>query len=244
MRVWVVALLGSHGARALAPSGGATPSFAAFLSDQQASIVAELEALDGGGAAFGADAWARDDGSRGLTRVIEGGDVIEKGCVSTSFIEGTLTRERAAAMTARGRAGVDAAGGQRFRAEALSLVLHARSPRVPTLRGDARRFVVLDDDGAAPRASWFGGGCDLTPAYLDDGDAAAFNAYWRGVCEARRPGSHAGLKRACDERPPVSTSTSIRTQRGAISREILLHPRDLMLSTPVSKESSPEQTAI
>jgi coproporphyrinogen III oxidase len=171
-------------------------SFASFLSEQQALIVAEIEALDGG-ATFCADAWERDDGSSGLTRVIAGGDVVEKGCVSCSYVRGVLTPERAAAMSARGRGGVDPGGGQRFVASALSLVLHARSPNVPTLRGDARRFVVLDEDGA-PAAAWFGGGCDLTPCRLYDADAAAFHAYWRDAVEAVAPGGYAAMKAACD----------------------------------------------
>lgn len=29
---------------------------------------------------------------------------------------------------------------------------------------------------------WFGGGCDLTPAYLHECDAHAFHAFWRQFC--------------------------------------------------------------
>ena len=123
-----------------------------------------------------------------------------------SRIRGVLTPERAAAMSARGRPGVDPAGGQPYAAAALSLVFHPRSPMVPTFRADVRRFTV---DGT----SWFGGGADLTPYYLRDEDAVAFHAHWRAVCNAHdaavveseaetedRSGPlHARCKRWCDE---------------------------------------------
>ena len=37
--------------------------------------------------------------------------------------------------------------------------------------------------------AWWGGGCDLTPAYLFEEDVAAFHAHWKRVCDA----SHAAL---------------------------------------------------
>lgn len=30
--------------------------------------------------------------------------------------------------------------------------------------------------------AWFGGGCDLTPAYLNEADARAFHTFWRQLC--------------------------------------------------------------
>lgn len=30
--------------------------------------------------------------------------------------------------------------------------------------------------------AWFGGGCDLTPAYIFDEDATRFHVYWRDLC--------------------------------------------------------------
>ena len=33
--------------------------------------------------------------------------------------------------------------------------------------------------------AWFGGGCDLTPAYLNEADARAFHAFWRQLCAPR-----------------------------------------------------------
>lgn len=41
---------------------------------------------------------------------------------------------------------------------------------------------VEGDDGAV--SGWFGGGADLTPAYLFDDDAVAFHTHYKAVCDA------------------------------------------------------------
>ena len=65
--------------------------------------------------------------------------------------------------------------GARYSACALSFVLHAHSPLVPTLRGDARVFVVGDDE-------WYGGGLDLTPSYVEADDCEHFHASLSALC--------------------------------------------------------------
>ena len=60
--------------------------------------------------------------------------------VNISIIAGELSKERAAAMSSRGRPGIDPAGGQQYSAAALSLVYHPAHPFVPILRADVRRF--------------------------------------------------------------------------------------------------------
>lgn len=46
---------------------------------------------------------------------------------------------------------------------------------------------------------WYGGGCDLTPAYFFEDDAKEFHQFWNDVCEAHQPGSYARFKSWCDE---------------------------------------------
>ena len=107
------------------------------------------------------------------------------------MVNGVLSPERAAAMSERGRL-VDAAGGQPYSAAAMSLVLHPAHPLVPTLRGDVRVFQVGG-------RCWFGGGCDLTPAYLFEDDAREFHCHWRSLCDERcGEGVYAGFKAWCD----------------------------------------------
>ena len=61
--------------------------------------------------------------------------------MSTTFVRGTLSAQRARAMSSRGRS-IDQEGGQSYSAAALSLVFHPLHPHVPTLRADVRRFEV------------------------------------------------------------------------------------------------------
>ena len=169
-------------------------AFESFVVELQASVCAALERIETEAfeigsdvvrdasatrpAVFREDAYARSGTGSGfgVTRVMENGGVFEKAAANVSVIRGTLSPERAAAMSARGRPGVDPSGGQTYAAAALSLVFHPRSPMVPTFRADVRRFTV---DGVG---SWYGGGADLTPYYLFDEDAVAFHAHYRNVC--------------------------------------------------------------
>ena len=205
-------------------------AFETFVMELQTNVCAALERIEKEAfeigpevvrdanakqpAVFCKDAYARSGAGSGfgVTRVMEGGGVFEKAAANVSVIRGTLSKERAAAMTERGRPGVDPRGGQTYSAAALSLVFHPRSPMVPTFRADIRRFAV---DGVG---SWYGGGADLTPYYLFDEDAAEFHAHYRDLCrahdkenlaeatEASRSGSesrsgplHKRCKKWCDE---------------------------------------------
>ncbi|WIA39602.1 hypothetical protein OEZ86_005686 [Tetradesmus obliquus] len=170
-----------------------TAAFETFLLDTQKQILAEAEKLDGSGQKFVTDRWERpNDTGYGITCVLEGGDLLEKAAANISIIRGTLSAQRAQAMSSRGRSQIDPAGGQPYSAAALSLVFHAAHPLVPTLRADVRLFQVAG-------CSWFGGGCDLTPSYLFEDDAAEFHGYWKGVCDKYSPGLYAEHKAWCDK---------------------------------------------
>ena len=70
--------------------------------------------------------------------------------------------------------------GQRYSACALSLVFHPRSPLVPTFRADVRYFEVeMGGEAGSAVSGWFGGGADLTPAYLFDEDVSYFHECYK-----------------------------------------------------------------
>lgn len=46
--------------------------------------------------------------------------------------------------------------------------------------------------------SWFGGGCDLTPFYLNEQDAREFHAFWRDRCAPYGPNVYPEFKAWCD----------------------------------------------
>ena len=149
----------------------------------QDEICAALEALDGEGR-FGADRWERPGGGGGRSRVMTGGRIFEKAGVNWSCVEGELPADFAAQIPGEGTA---------FRATGVSLVLHPRSPMVPTTHANVRCLEKGE-------RTWFGGGADLTPYYLWPEDAAHFHGALRDACE-RHPGvgDYPRFKRWCDE---------------------------------------------
>src|SRR5450432_1914661 len=97
---------------------------AAYFRVLQEGLTSALEKLDGG-ATFREDQWDREGGGGGgRTRVLEGGALFEKGGVNFSDVHGDLPAEIAANTPGEGRA---------FRATGVSIVLHPRSPMVPTV---------------------------------------------------------------------------------------------------------------
>jgi coproporphyrinogen III oxidase len=155
--------------------------FAAAVRELQAEICAALEAADGG-ARFRVDAWDRPGGGGGRSAVLEDGAVLEKAGVNVSAVHGELPARLAGKVQGEGSA---------FAAAGLSIVVHPRSPHVPTAHANVR-FIRRGD------AAWFGGGADLTPHYLFEEDCRHFHAVLRDVCETHAPGSYARHKARAD----------------------------------------------
>lgn len=170
----------------LAGSSGA--AFASGIRKLQDLMVGQAKAADP------VATWTVDEHSRGRACIIEDGEVWEKGCISVTLIErGALTATRAAAISARTGSSSIIEGAE-YSACALSFVLHARSPLVPTLRGDVRVFAVADCD------EWYGGGIDLTPSYVLAEDCCHFHTELSKVCATHaEPSTYRDMKRTCDE---------------------------------------------
>jgi coproporphyrinogen III oxidase len=155
---------------------------AAYFRDLQDRICAALEAADGAGR-FREDLWQREGGGGGRTRVLADGAVFEKAGVNFSEVFGDLTPEFARQLPGEGTA---------FTAAGVSLVLHPRSPLVPTVHANWR-FLTQGD------RRWFGGGADLTPYYPFREDVIAFHTVWKEVCERHAPlVDYRKLKEDCD----------------------------------------------
>jgi coproporphyrinogen III oxidase len=155
----------------------------AYFRGLQDAIGAGLEALDGLGK-FREDSWLREGGGGGRSRVLTEGGVFEKAGVNFSEVHGELSAEFAGQLPGEGRA---------FTATGVSLVLHPRSPMLPTVHANFR-FLTKGDRW------WFGGGADLTPYYPWREDVIHFHRTWKAVCE-RHPAvaDHGRFKRWCDE---------------------------------------------
>ena len=162
--------------------------FVSYIKNLQDQITSKLEAIDGK-ATFKEDLWKRAEGGGGRTRVIEDGNVIEKGGVNISEVHGPL----APAMQQYFNVGdVD------FFACGLSLDIHPKNPYAPTVHANWRYFEMLDKAGNLVD-SWFGGGQDLTPYYLFEEDAQHFHQTCKTACDKHDPEFYPQYKMRCDE---------------------------------------------
>ena len=162
--------------------------FVAYIKDLQNTITSKIEAIDGG-ATFKQDLWERPQGGGGRTRVIENGNVFEKGGVNTSEVFGELPESMQAYF------GVKEAN---FFACGLSLVLHPLNPMVPTVHANWRYFEMYNKQGVLID-QWFGGGQDLTPYYLFENDAKHFHQACKAACDIHDPLFYPKYKARCDE---------------------------------------------
>ncbi len=140
-----------------------------FFTDLQQRIVSSLEALDG--KPFVRDEWQRPGGGGGISRIIENGNVFERGGVMFSHVHGD-------GLPASASASRPSIAGKSFEAMGVSLVIHPHNPYVPTVHLNVRFFTTVAT-GAEPAVWWFGGGMDLTPYYGFEKDAVRFH----GACK-------------------------------------------------------------
>jgi len=176
-----------------------------FLATKQVEIIGMIEGEleESSGAKFSRDEWGspdylKGDKSGGITRVLQGGHVIEKGACSLTVIRnGVLTRERAESMVASRGGAINIKEGDTYHAAALSMVLHSLSPMIPTFRSDVRIFYV---EGVG---AFLGGGADLTPYYLFDDDICEFHNVYKSLSDETHSEltecNYAALKQQCDE---------------------------------------------
>src|SRR6185369_8218731 len=127
-----------------------------------------------GKAFFISDKWERSGGGGGDTRVMENGNVVEKGGVNTSIVHGDVTDLMRAQLKIE---------GSKWFACGLSLVIHPVNPYVPTVHANWRYFELYNEKGKMQDA-WFGGGTDLTPYYLVEEDAEHFHSVQKKSCDA------------------------------------------------------------
>ena len=155
-----------------------------FMQDIQDEICQGLEKLDGIGK-FKEDSWERPGGGGGRSRVIRDGAVFEQGGVNFSEVWGDKLPPSILAQRPE-------AEGHGFYATGTSMVLHPKSPYVPTVHLNYRYF-------EAGPVWWFGGGIDLTPYYPYAEDAHHFHQTIKAACDKSNKEYYPVFKRWCDE---------------------------------------------
>ena len=154
-----------------------------YFSSLQEQIVSSLQTVED--KTFSKDSWTRAEGGGGITRVIEDGNIFERGGVNVSRVQGLQLPPSATAARPH-------LAAQPWEAMGVSLVLHPRNPYCPTVHLNVRFFSAKD-------TWWFGGGMDLTPYYGFEEDARHFHATCKQALEPFGPDYYPRFKRGCDE---------------------------------------------
>jgi coproporphyrinogen III oxidase len=153
----------------------------------QDNIVSRLEELDG--KSFLRDSWNRPQGGGGISRLVEQGNLFERGGVNFSHVYGQTLPPSASALRPE-------LAGRSYEAMGVSLVLHPHNPYVPTVHMNVRFFLAMKE-GDDP-VWWFGGGMDLTPYYGFEEDAIHFHAICKQALSPFGAELHAEYKAWCD----------------------------------------------
>ena len=172
-----------------------TASLRAYFTGLQTRIVAAVEVLEGDqGKRFRADPWHKEAdqplGGNGLTCIIEGGRIFERGGVAFSHVNGPSLPTSATDKRPE-------LAGCSFEAMGVSLVLHPENPYCPTAHMNVRALIACKD-GAQP-VGWFGGGMDLTPYYPFEDDIRHFHAACKHALTPFGNDTHARYKKWCDD---------------------------------------------
>ena len=123
-------------------------------------------------------------GSGGGEMSIMKGDVFEKVGVNISTVSGEFSKEYREKIKGT-------KDSPKYWASGISLVAHMESPKVPAFHFNTR-FLVTGQ-------SWFGGGADMTPTFVNKNDTEFFHSKMKQACETQNQIYYPEFKKNCDE---------------------------------------------
>ncbi|KAI3862806.1 hypothetical protein MKW98_008646 [Papaver atlanticum] len=187
-------------------SSNVRAKFEKMIREAQDSVCAAVEAADGG-ATFKEDVWSRPGGGGGISRVLQDGNVWEKAGVNVSVVYGVMPPEayRAAKVTI-----LQPLSLVLFPSSLLGLALYCIQrihlhPHFTSIIATSRLmlqkfykwiypYYLCADAPGAPRSWWFGGGTDLTPAYVFEEDVKHFHTVQKNTCDKFDPSFYPKFK--------------------------------------------------
>lgn len=158
-----------------------------YLKNLQDSICTGLLQVEKS-QSFKEDCWQHKTGGGGRTRVLEKGDVIERGGVNFSHVHGNQLPSAATKQRQE-------LANRPYQATGLSLVIHPHNPYAPTVHANLRFFLA---EQPTP-IWWFGGGLDLTPYYGFEEDCIHWHTMIKNACDPYGADVYPRYKKWCDE---------------------------------------------
>lgn len=156
--------------------------FHQHVKELQDKITQEMKNLDPS-LVVKEDLWQRLDhaghpGGGGITRAFQG-ELFENAGVNTSCVFGKIDPSFAKHLQG---------SGDEMWAAGISLIIHPKNPRVPTVHANFRMIHQGDK-------FWFGGGADLTPYYPYEDDFSYFHGVWKKAAGV----NYDQMKKTCDD---------------------------------------------
>ncbi len=129
--------------------------------------------------------WQRGGGGGGGGEIsIMRGHLFEKVGVNISTVFGEFTPEFSASIPGTEE-------NPQFFATGISVVAHMCSPLIPAVHFNTRYIETTK--------TWFGGGADLTPMYIDEHDTELFHQELKKACDRHNQNYYPDFKKRCDE---------------------------------------------
>ena len=168
-----------------------------WLKNLQTQICNALEKADDL-KTFTSEPWERNEGGGGITRIINDGNVIEKGGVLFSAVSGDAPdflfkeKEHSASSQSSSKE-IEETLKPQFYATGVSIVIHPNNPMVPIIHMNIRYFEMSNG------VKWFGGGIDLTPHYIVEDDSKFFHNELKKVCDKHNQNYYPKFKKWADD---------------------------------------------
>ena len=132
---------------------------------------------------FDRKSWKHKGSGGGEISVMKG-EVFEKVGVNISTVSGEFTSEYRNKVKGTEKS-------PKYWASGISIVAHMNSPKVPAFHFNTR-FLVTGQ-------SWFGGGADMTPTFINQNDTKLFHSKLEKACQNHNKEYYPKFKKNCDE---------------------------------------------
>ena len=153
-----------------------------WFKELRNQMVGSIEKIEG--KKFEEKNWERQGGGGGLISKLKG-SIFEKVGVNISTVHGEFSEEFRKNMP-----GTDQ--DPSFWASGISVVAHMKNPKIAAAHFNTR-FIVTSTK------SWFGGGCDLTPAVAEEKETREFHVGLKKTLDIHDSNYYPIFKKECDE---------------------------------------------
>jgi coproporphyrinogen III oxidase len=153
-----------------------------WFKELRNQMVGSIEKIDSSN--FKEKQWNRDQGGGGLMSILKG-DVFEKVGENISTVHGKFSEE-----FRKNIPGTEE--DPSFWASGISVVAHMKNPKIAAAHFNTRYIVTSSK-------SWFGGGCDLTPAIPEKTETENFHTGLKRTLDLHDQKYYPKFKKECDE---------------------------------------------